>query len=447
MNDLKVGFSRVDITPMLGIDLVGYFIERKADGMLDPLELNAVALQSGGETVLLFSADVVGIKMANYEVLRKHVSEVTGVAEDAVFIGATHTHLGAAVYANSDDPLNKEYFQLVYERFAEAAVAAVKNLKDARMGYGTATAPNIAFVRRFRMKDGSVATNPGVNNPDIVAPIGQIDDQVSVLRFDREGAETVVIANFACHPDTIGGNKFSADWPGMFRRTFEKAIDNTKCIFFNGAEGDINHVNVHPKGGDLNDLFMDFDGASRGYGHARFMGRAVAGAVMQIYDKVCYVDVPEMKHRIRTVMIPSNMPKPEELPLARKYHALHEAGRDSEIPFTGMALTTEVASADRIIKLEHGPEAFPLNLAAISLGNVGIVMIAGEAFNVIGRELKKTEGWDLVIPFGLTNGHEGYFPSEDAYLEGGYEARRTWFKQGVAELIIREGREILNATK
>ncbi len=55
---------------------------------------------------------------------------------------------------------------------------------------------------------------------------------------------------------TVGGCKISADWPGFVRRTVEKVLDNAKCIFFNGAQGDVNHVKVHPKEGDLNGMFM-----------------------------------------------------------------------------------------------------------------------------------------------------------------------------------------------
>ena len=37
MNTLLAGFSRVDITPMLGIGMAGYYVPRKAEGVLDPL--------------------------------------------------------------------------------------------------------------------------------------------------------------------------------------------------------------------------------------------------------------------------------------------------------------------------------------------------------------------------------------------------------------------------
>ena len=35
MNTLRAGFARVNVTPMLGIGMAGYFIPRKADGILD----------------------------------------------------------------------------------------------------------------------------------------------------------------------------------------------------------------------------------------------------------------------------------------------------------------------------------------------------------------------------------------------------------------------------
>lgn len=43
----------------------------------------------------------------------------------------------------------------------------------------------------------------------------------------------------------------------------------------------------------------------------------------------------------------------------------------------------------------------------------------------------------------LTNGAEAYFPMKDAYDEGGYEARSSIFKAGVAEQIIEEGKALL----
>lgn len=444
---LFAGFSRVNITPPLGIPLAGYFINRNAEGVLDELELNAVALRCGEKTVLLLSVDHCGLMKELLDEYKKAIEDKTGVSADAIFIHSTHTHTGPILLPNSENELVKEYNVTLCHKCVDASVMALEDLKPAKMGYGVGKAPNIAFIRRYRMKDGTIKTNPGVNNPDIVAPIGEVDERVEVIRFDREGAENIVLTHFADHPDVVGGCKISADWPGFTRRFVEKSIENTKCIFFNGTQGDVNHVNVHPKQGDFNDMFNDFDGCSRGYGHARHMGRVVAGAVMQVYDKVNYVDVDEIKFDTRVVEIPSNMPTKEQMPLAKKYNELHLAGKDSEIPYTGMMLTTVVAEAARMVRLEHGPASYKVKIMAVAIGNIVLVGLPGEPFTGVGRAIKEANGWDLVLPCCNSNDKVGYFPMKDSYDEGGYEARGSNFKAGVAELLIDESLKLLENIK
>ncbi len=442
-NNLKVGYARVNITPPMGVNIAGYFKERIADGVLDELEACAVALSDGDSTAIIMTIDHCGIDKVFINEWRENISKETGVPADAIFVHSTHTHQGPILMKNHKNPLNNQYEIFLKTRVRDVAVFALEDMKNAKMGIGTSEAKNVAFIRRYRMKDGSAKTNPGVNNPDIVAPIGITDESVHVVRFDREGAESVVLVNFANHPDVVGGNKISADWPGMTRRFVERAIENTKCILLNGAQGDVNHVNVHPKAGDFNDMFNDFDGCSRGYGHARHIARVVTGAVMSVYDKVEYLENNTVKYSQKIVEIPSNKPTPEELPLAHKYNDLHNAGRDDLIPFEAMMLTTVVAEAGRMVRLENAPDTFPMLFSAVSIGDVALFGIPGEPFNGVGRGLKEAPNWKMVIPCCITNAREGYFPMVDSYEEGGYEARSSNFKAGVAERIIEEGKKIL----
>jgi len=442
MNKLQAGFSRVDVTPPLGIAINGYFVPRNAEKILDALEVNCVALGCGQEKVLLMSIDNLGIAQKLLLPMRQAIREATGLPLEAIYVHATHSHTAGAITPMLENEENLEYREFVQAKLVEAALLALADLQPARMGWGVGQAPKVAFVRRFRMKDGSVRTNPGTNHPDIVAPIGEVDERVNVLRFDRE-TDSLVLMNFGNHPDTVGGCNISADWPGFARRSLEQAIPGTKAILFNGAQGDVNHINVHPTGGDGNDLTRDFDDVDRGYGHARHIGRVIAGAVLQVYDKVCYTDVEQLRYIQNTVNIPSNMPEAKDLPLARKYADLHNNGKDAEIPYTGMMLTTVVAEALRMLRLENGPESFQLPMSGIAIGNVAMIGIAGEPFTGIGRALKKAPGWDLVLPTCATNGYEGYFPMMDSYVEGGYEARSSNFKAGVAELLITEGQKLL----
>ena len=172
MSSLYAGFGRADITPMMGIRLQGYYVERVAEGILDNLEINVLALACDERTVVLIAIDHCGIARETATEFRKHISEVTGVAMEAVYIHATHTHTAPFLNQESEDKMEQEYYQFVCHKMADAAKLALEDLKPARMGFGVGRAPDIAFIRRFRMKDGRVRTNPGVTNPDILMPIG-----------------------------------------------------------------------------------------------------------------------------------------------------------------------------------------------------------------------------------------------------------------------------------
>ena len=110
-------------------------------------------------------------------------------------------------------------------------------------------------------------------------------------------------------------------------------------------------------------------------------------------------------------------------------------------------LTTVVAEAERILDLEHGPESFDLPLTALAIGPVALIGIPGEPFTAVGRALKEAQGWQLVLPCCITNGYGAYFPTMEAFSEGGYEARSSMFKPGVAEAIIDAGLEMLNTIR
>ena len=444
MNDLKIGFSRVNITPPLGIDVSGYYVPRIADGILDELEINCIALEQNGKRALMLSFDLLQMKDDCTNTVKNAVMAATGVDEQAIYLHSTHTHTGPAIVAIGDNAEKiQKYLDFLTQRAADVSVMALADLTPCKMGYGTGTAPNIAFVRRFRMKDGSIRTNPGVNNPDIVAPMGDVDESVNVLRFDREDGQTIISVNFGDHPDVVGGTKISGDWPALTRKVVEKTLDNTKCIVFNGCEGDVNHVNVFPTGGYLNGMFMDFDDVSRGYDHSLYMARVITGGVLQAFDKVKYCDNTELNYHQKKITLASNMADPKDLPEAHRINDLHLAGKDDEIGAEGMMLTTIVAEAARMVRLENGPESFEMTLSGISLGPVAFIGFPGEPFTGIGRGVKEYDGFELVMHTCLTNGCSGYFPMTDAYTEGGYEAKSSIFKAGVAESLITEGINVL----
>lgn len=444
--DVRAGFYRLDITPPLGVNLLGYYQQRLADGILDELEINAVAVEKERHTVIILAVDNIGIRTAFLNEARAAIAKELRIRESAIFIHSTHIHTGPMLNTeeNLELDIEKEYSQIVFRKLIDCSKLAVADLRSAKTGIGESTAEHIGFNRRYCMKDGTVQTNPGVNNPNISKCIGLVDNGISVIRFCRESGEDIVIANYANHADTIGGTKISADWVGQARRTFERAIPNTRCMILNGAEGDINHINVFPKAGEFNGLKIDFDNVPRGYAHAVHMGNVIAGAIMQVYEKVNFIKTEKIRFITKIVNVPSNLPTTEELERAKYIYKMHIEGRDKELPYSGMQLTTVIAEAERVNALANGPEKMPMLISVLVIGNIAIVGFPGEPFSGIGIELKKTKGWDMIMPCCLVNGKEGYFPMIDSYNEGGYEAKCSRFKAGVAELLIEEAKKILN---
>ena len=108
-----------------------------------------------------------------------------------------------------------------------------------------------------------------------------------------------------------------------------------------------------------------------------------------------------------------------------------------------MMLTTVVAKAARMVRLENAPDSFEMPIIAVKIGPVALFGIPGEPFTGIGRAIKETEGYELILPVCNTNAKVGYFPMQEAYDEGGYEAGTSNFKAGVAEIIINEGKKLL----
>jgi len=449
MANLNVGFAKVNINPPLGIGVLGYYVPRYASGFLDDLEASAMVLNLGDKNIAVISVDICYITSKQTERIFDVIEKTTGISRNNIFLSSTHTHTGPMVdlfggFEVDEDVIDK-YFEFMITRIGDVVALALADLKPAKMGYITGYAPErVAYIRRYKMKDGSTMTCPPINNPEIDHPIGELDQRVHVLRFDREGGKTIILVNYGVHADTVNGEMISSDFPGWMRRTLDKALDGVESMFIAGAQGDVGSTNVNPTDGDMNDTEISFDNEMKSPGMARFVGRALAGTVLQVYDKVHYIDVDNIDIVHKDVLIPANVPDPKDLPLARKYKELHDAGKDDEIPYEAMELTTVVAEATRMCNLANGPENFVMNLTGVKIGDVAMVGIPGEPFTDVGVSIKEAEGWSMIMPCALVNGSEGYFPMMSAYEEGGYEARSSKFKAGVAEIIIDNSKKLLD---
>lgn len=421
---MKAGFARVDITPPLGSYISGYFKPRYAKGVLDPLELNAIAFSDGEATALLIVADLIGVDRATCRELRAAIAAETGVPAEHIMLTALHQHTAYAFLSAARKATRKEYevpapTEEVYEgflrtRYLDVAKLALADMGEATLTYGTReVAEPIAFVRRYYMKDGTVATNPGASAALIDRPCDEPDNTVRLLRFCREGKRDIALVNFCTHPDVIAGEYLSADWPGFARRYVERDLQGVSCLLLNGAQGDSNHLD-----------FMH--GTRTGYAHADFMGRTVADAAVALFDTAAPVDGCRVAGGERTVVVQGRTDGIEECEECRRILREHVAGT------LGRRLTmAEFGHAGRVSALLDAPAFRKIPVAVLRLGPFAFVGFGGEPFTQYPRGVQAAHPEVTVISACCANGYEGYLPTEKALLEGGYEAAASPFPKSI----------------
>ncbi|MBQ3865291.1 MAG: hypothetical protein II776_00185, partial [Clostridia bacterium] len=265
---LTAGFASVDITPERGgIALAGYGSThlRLAARILDPLSALAVAIgNENGPQCVMLTMDLINATDNVLRPVRAAVHEATGLPEDRIYVGGTHTHSGPDLYSPLDN--NKRFREEeLPPKAAEAARRAVADLKPATVLHGVTEVGHpgarLNFNRHYYMVEKSklddyteadlhpVGDNYGLEysgDPEHYAYVAheeEADHSMQIVRLVREAADDVVLVNFGVHAHVTGGSKrydLSADFPAPFRARLEKLLPGTRVVFLNGCAGNVN---------------------------------------------------------------------------------------------------------------------------------------------------------------------------------------------------------------
>ena len=432
---IQAGFARVDVTPPLGTPLSGYFYARYADGVLDPIQLNALAFGNGTDTAIIIACDFIGMVMNKSTEMREAIAARTGVPAERVMLCCLHQHtsirvgdkIGAKDTSSFDDSV---YMNILKRKFADVAQMAVADMSEAEVGTAAQNvAEDIAFIRRYWLEDGSVATNPSSRGPQPVRRCDESDNTVRLIRFKREGKKDIAYVNFSTHPDVISGDKFSADWPGFVRR-FVEADEDAFCLCVVGCQGDSNHC----------DYFKPRDAMYKGpgYVHSEYMGRTVADTVKEIWDKTVPHTGDTVFGGIEVIYNKTNTEGEEKYAEQKAFYDDYEAGKFERKPHI-----TVLAYAKRIIGLRTSPIYRPVPVTVLGLGDIAFVGFGGEPFTDYTHASHAAAPDKTVFCSCCTNGYEGYLPHARAFEEGGYEASSSFFTPCLEEQCITAATEML----
>lgn len=413
---LKSGFARVDITLPLGTGLAGYFAPRPAKGVLDPLYLNAIAVSDKKQTAIIITVDALGIREMFCQEIKAMIEKRTGVPADHIIINALHQHTSFVMRPKGGTCAleDKDYIDVLYRKFCDVSQMAIDDMEDSTLYVSIAPAKEpISFIRRYRMKDGQVKTNPGKTWVDVIEPVGKSDNDVRLIKFVRKDKKDIALINFCTHPDVIGGNYISADWPGFVRRFVEDEHKDAHCLLVNGFQGDVNHINGQ----------IPPENRGSGYSHSEKMGRVIADTVNDIW-KSGHIQQKTDIHAKQTVVY--NRTRTDGIedydvckPIYDEYQKTFRIPEDAPIK--------NLAYLRRVVELRTDPIWRNIPVSAVTIGNLAFVGLGGEPFSHYAEAIREGVPEKTVISVTCANGFEGYLPTEEAFREGGYEATASAF--------------------
>lgn len=396
---LNCGLYEVDITPALGMEMPGHFRLRHADGILERLYAYAAYFENdkGGKAVIV-TCDIIQMSDDLASKTRAKIARDLDMPAAAVMLCATHTHYGGPVETWGDFVHeNPVYIDFLGSRMHDAAVYAAQRKRPVRIGHGRGFEGTLAHYRDFILPDGSYATNAHV--PGMRA-FGDIDPEVGVLRIDNaDGTPYGLIANYACHCDSVGGvTKFSSDYPGAMRDTLRKTYGaDFMPLFVNGFSGNINHV--------------DFEhGTSSEPGYYRRMGRILAGAVSETYEKIFLSDDESVGGADESFVLQSRLPDAETL-----------AWAETVRPEDGVVNNFYASETKRMDA--EGTKPIPVTVQVLKIGKMMIYGMPGEIYVEFAKILKERSPSEYTMTANLANGSIGYVVIRELHKKGIYPAR------------------------
>lgn len=433
---LKAGFARVDMTPPFGTPLAGYYEMRNADGVLDPVYLNALALNDEEKTLVIITADVLLVRMDVCDMLRAMIAERTGVPADHILINSLHQHtslrIGGKPTKGSSVVTDQAFLDVLYRKFCDVAQMAIDDMAEATISTGVQHATeDISFVRRYFLKDGRLKTNPGAHAPEeIDRPAARSDNDVRLIRFRRTEKKEIALVNFACHPDVIGKTKVSADWPGFVRRFVEAEHAGSHCIFMNGFQGDTNHYN----------FFVGKEGRGKGYKHSEKMGRVIADTVNLLWDKTTPREAYRLFAEVRYIFNKCSTRGEEHYAECKAFNDRYRSG-DYSLKKTESGI--ELAEACRIAAIPEQPVYHKIPITVMGMGDIAFFGIGGEPFTEYGYIAREAFPEKFMLTATCANGGEGYLPSAQAFAQGGYEVISSHFTPELEKTVMDASFEML----
>jgi neutral ceramidase len=425
---LSVGFAEMDFTPAPGLMLQGQMHPRLAERARDPLLANALAVQSGDETVVLVSVDICFLPAPFVEETQAAFARMTGLPARRLLLHATHTHVAPTVVRVVGADADRAFGERLRGAILAAAEQALARLEPVSLFVGAGCLDHMGWNRRAMFSNGRSGMYGHSDAPGFVGMEGPRDGELGVLFARNEAGEIRgVVLSFSTHPNAIeNACVYSADIPGAARAALKLLLGpDVAVVYLTGAAGNTApsmldpHVPEQPWRGEAglvrSGLYLAGEAA-----------KVIAACVEPMAEPQMRLEQIDLALPLRHWPAPDDPTYPE--PLA-------STGWEEARPYY------EGAMADWPRRLtEESPVT--VRLSALRLGDAAICTNPAELFVEYGLALRERSTARVTLIAELTDGYVGYVPTELAFSRGGYE---TW-PAPTSQLPPEAGAQIVEAT-
>ncbi|HET9662189.1 MAG TPA: neutral/alkaline non-lysosomal ceramidase N-terminal domain-containing protein, partial [Thermomicrobiales bacterium] len=398
------GAARVPFPVPVGTPMAGYAARTgPSTGTLDGLTIGALALENGGDRLLLVAADLAAVDRS----LVDEIAVAARLNRSELVVCASHTHSGPAgvitrMHPGDVDRLNPILRAGFIQRCVQAIELARERANPVELVFGQVETRGLAANRN------------GLDGP--------FDPRVSVLAArDVSGQIGALLVQFACHPTILSAANrlISAEFPGAMRAAAEAALSQhgepPVVLFANGAAGDVS---------------TRYTRASQDQAEVERVGHGLATAALEALAVAEPVG-PGIGFAAETVTLaPRSL---DELP--RSNASQRNPGGDSVAERRKAETRAQGAMLlDRLAK--SGPDAIQrtFEIPAWRLGNLGLVAVPGELFASLGKLIVRSVPGPVLV-LGYANGYVGYLVDDAAHAAGTYEALASPFASGAGDVV------------
>lgn len=434
----RIGISRVDITPPVGIYARNWGAAQHdvASSIHRPLTLTAVTLSDSvdEERLVLIDADLGWWKTPQaFKRVQSRLLQSTGLNAKCLIFALSHTHAGPPLMEPDaslpGSALVEPWMDEMISSAERAIQSALSSAGEAILEWHTGRCSLAAYRDLPDPQPGSRRFICGFN------PAGRADDTLVVGRVsDVNGRILATLVNYACHPTTLAwdNRSISPDYIGAMRETMEQAT-GAPALFLQGASGEL-----APREQYVGDpRIADRHGRQLAYAALSTLSDMEPAGHALVYERTVESGAPLAVWAPRPRRLDASLGALQvtaELPV-KDWPSGDEFERQRS-ECSDRALEERLRRKRDIRRALGDGRTYQLPIVAWRMGEAVLVSCCCEAYSILQQELRRRFEGRSVICVNLVNGSMGYLPPRELYDCDLYQVWQTPFDRGSLELTL-----------